>query len=187
MPQAQKAQVSMFNEDDILDQLSGGGGGSQGEKKGPQLSNNTYDKIFEATGGSKPGSSSGHRPKTTLRTQQYTQSSSWNKGTAVVEQRNDSRLSQSSIDSNLRGRNLGAEAISSERKKSFFQSYVFDSYKYQIYFNVNTNEIKQKVIDALWPFHPDTQPSGISEDYEVFLEKLAKSGVSRASNGQGGT
>jgi len=30
----------------------------------------------------------------------------------------------------LKGRNLANEAISSEKKKTLFQTYVFDSYKY---------------------------------------------------------
>jgi hypothetical protein len=33
-------------------------------------------------------------------------------------------------DDNLKGRNLGSESISSDRKKTYFQRYVFDSYKY---------------------------------------------------------
>ena len=49
---------------------------------------------------------------------------------------------------------------------------MFDSYKYTSYFNVSTNEIKEKVLDALWPFHPDTQPDGIVNDYKQLLKKL---------------
>jgi len=56
----------------------------------------------------------------------------------------------------LKGRNLGAESISSDRKKTYFQRYVFDSYKYQSYFNASTRDIIEKMKDAMWPFHPDT-------------------------------
>jgi len=79
---------------------------------------------------------------------------------------------QSSED-NLKGRNLANDAISSERKKGFFQNYVFDTYKHQSYFLTSTEEIMEKIHDALWPFHPDNQPEALKADYEKFCHKMS--------------
>jgi len=32
---------------------------------------------------------------------------------------------------------------------------VFDAYKHQSFFMASTQDIQEKLIDALWPFHPD--------------------------------
>ena len=98
---------------------------------------NSFDSIFTAT-----NDGQAVQPKSKpLSTQSYT--------TASVP-------SYGEADDNLKGRNLGSEAISSDRKKTYFQRYVFDSYKYQSYFNASTRDIIEKMNDAMWPFHPDT-------------------------------
>lgn len=40
-------------------------------------------------------------------------------------------------------------------KGSYFQRFLFDPMKYQKYFDTNTEEIKGKLFDALWPFSPE--------------------------------
>lgn len=55
-----------------------------------------------------------------------------------------------------------------------FQQYIFDSYKYQVYFNISTSEIRDKITDALWPFHPDSQPEGLVTDYDKLLKQIQK-------------
>ena len=72
----------------------------------------------------------------------------------------------------LKGRNLANEAISSERKKTLFQRYIFDSYKYQIYFNTSTSEITSKLLNALWPFYPEDQPDELVIEYKAFCKKV---------------
>ena len=97
----------------------------------------SFDSIFTATNN---GQAVKPKPKP-LSTQSYTTNSVPSYG-----ETNDT----------LKGRNLGAESISSDRKKTYFQRYVFDSYKYQSYFNASTRDIIEKTYDAMWPFHPDT-------------------------------
>ena len=46
-------------------------------------------------------------------------------------------------------------SMSSERSRTFFEKYIFDALKYQVFFDTNTEEIKNKLIDALWPFIPE--------------------------------
>ena len=70
-----------------------------------------FDSIFTAT-----NDGQAVKPKTKpLSTQSYSSSSVPSYGEP---------------DDNLKGRNLGSESISSDRKKTYFQRYVFDSYKY---------------------------------------------------------
>lgn len=60
-------------------------------------------------------------------------------------------------DNNLSGRNLAKEAYGSDmRKKTFIQKYIFDMYNHQQHFMVSTNEVFEKLLDALWPFNPET-------------------------------
>jgi hypothetical protein len=67
----------------------------------------------------------------------------------------DSKQSSQATENNLKGRNLGREAIGSERKLNFFQRYIFNTYKHSDSFNISTIELKGKITDALWPFHPN--------------------------------
>lgn len=67
---------------------------------------------------------------------------------------------------------MASEAISSEKKKTLFQRYVFDSYKYQVYFNTSTLEILDKLKNALWPFHPESQPEELAMDYKAFCKRV---------------
>ena len=67
---------------------------------------------------------------------------------------------------------MASESLSSEKKLNLFQRYIFNTYKYQSLFNINTKEMKEKIGDALWPFHPENQPEGLIEDYEAFCKKL---------------
>lgn len=54
-------------------------------------------------------------------------------------------------------KSLKGDSISSEQERTYFQTYVFDAYKYTSYFETNSQEIKGKLIDALWPFLPENQ------------------------------
>lgn len=72
-------------------------------------------------------------------------------GYSLFQNYNSKQTSEDSVE----GRNLGAEAMTNERIKTIFERYIFDSYKYQVYFNASTNEIAEKLFDAIWPFHPD--------------------------------
>ena len=72
----------------------------------------------------------------------------------------------------LEGRGLGQEAISNERVPTFFQRWVFDSYKYQVYFNASTTEITEKLLDAIWPFLPGGQPEGLVLEYNAFCKRV---------------
>ena len=79
------------------------------------------------------------------------------------------------MDQNLEGRNLASEAISSdkyEKKKTMFQKYVFDSYKHQHFFQTTTEEIQDKITDALWPFYPENMPKEIVTEYDAFCKKM---------------
>lgn len=67
---------------------------------------------------------------------------------------------------------MAAESISSERKQTYFQRYIFDAYKYQDYFNASTQDILEKVQDGLWPFHPDTQPEALVLEYNGLCKQL---------------
>jgi hypothetical protein len=58
---------------------------------------------------------------------------------------------------NMKKRDIKNESISSEQPKSFLQRYIFDLQKYDVYFETTTVEIKNNVIDALWPFFPENQ------------------------------
>ena len=49
---------------------------------------------------------------------------------------------------------------------------MFDSYNYQSYFNTSTKEITSKLLNAMWPFHPDDQPEELVLDYKSFLKKV---------------
>jgi hypothetical protein len=42
----------------------------------------------------------------------------------------------------------------------------FDTYKYSAYFETNTDDIKTKLIDALWPFFPENQHHLVENDGE---------------------
>jgi hypothetical protein len=42
-----------------------------------------------------------------------------------------------------------------EKNKSFFQKWMFDPLKYQVYFDTNTAEVQHKLVDAMWPFIPE--------------------------------
>ena len=55
---------------------------------------------------------------------------------------------------------------------TLFQKYIFDAYKYQKNFDVNTEEIVDKLYDAFWPFQPENQPEGVVKEYEAFCKKL---------------
>lgn len=55
----------------------------------------------------------------------------------------------------MKKRDFKNDSISSETSKTFTQKYIFDINKYTVYFETNTNEIKEKIIDALWPFFPE--------------------------------
>ena len=69
---------------------------------------------------------------------------------------------------------MANESIGSgQRKQTMFQRYVFDTYKYQVYFNASTDEILGKLMDGLWPFHPDNQPEKLVNDFAKFKDKLA--------------
>lgn len=144
--------AKLLDEDDFLN--------SFGEKQ-PQ---NDLANIFKATAaGGKPapiqfGSSSGTPITKNYDPPSYT-------------------ASENSTGNNLMGRNLANESISSEtyeKKKTLFQKYIFDSYKYQCYFQSSTSEIKEKINDALWPFHPDSQPEDLVKDFENFKSKVTK-------------
>jgi len=89
----------------------------------------SFDSIFTATNN---GQAVKPKPKP-LSTQSYT----------------SNIPSYGVADDTLKGRNLGAESISSDRKKTYFQRYVFDSYKYQSYFNASTRDIIEKTYDAI--------------------------------------
>lgn len=60
--------------------------------------------------------------------------------------------------------------MSSERSRTFFEKYIFDAMKYQVFFDTNTEEIKNKLIDALWPFIPENQHHLIENDAESIRE-----------------
>lgn len=49
----------------------------------------------------------------------------------------------------------GNGSETNERPKNLFQKYIFDPFKYQTYFDTNTDEIYHKLLDALWPFIPE--------------------------------
>ena len=49
----------------------------------------------------------------------------------------------------------GHGSETNERPKNLFQKYIFDPFKYQTYFDTNTDEIYHKLLDALWPFIPE--------------------------------
>ena len=69
-----------------------------------------------------------------------------------------------------------------------FQRWIFDSYKYQVYFNASTSEITEKLFDAVWPFHPETQPEGVVLEYNELCKKAFGNQYSYnqlAQNGQG--
>jgi hypothetical protein len=46
----------------------------------------------------------------------------------------------------------------------------------------STNEIKEKLIDALWPFHPDNQPEQLVSDYNAFLKKVGATNNAQLKN-----
>lgn len=52
-------------------------------------------------------------------------------------------------------RDYKTDNISSEKSRTMFEKFVFDPLKYQVHFDTNTEEIKNKLIDALWPFLPE--------------------------------
>lgn len=94
----------------------------------------------------------------------------------------NSQLNKDQVENNLKGRNLATEAISSERKRTFFQRYVFDAYNYQQYFVATTNEIISKVTDGLWPFDPKNQPDELVVDFQNFLTKQNINFIGRDPN-----
>jgi|TARA_B110000285_G_C15065254_1_gene584736 hypothetical protein len=49
---------------------------------------------------------------------------------------------------------------------------VFNAYKHQASFNISTKEMLEKIMDGLWPFHPETQPEGIVVEYNAFKKKF---------------
>jgi len=55
---------------------------------------------------------------------------------------------------------------------TFFERWVFDSYKYQVYFNASTTEITEKMFDAIWPFLPGGQPDGLVLEYSAFCKRV---------------
>ncbi len=71
-------------------------------------------------------------------------------------------------------RKKAVQSISSERPKTLVQRFIFDPYKYQSFFDTNTQEIKNKLIDALWPFIPENQHHLIENDAEQVREFKAK-------------
>jgi len=54
--------------------------------------------------------------------------------------------------------------MSSGHEKSFFQTYIFDHYKYAYFFNTNTKEVYDRLKDAMWPFFPQHQHHIIKPD-----------------------
>lgn len=60
--------------------------------------------------------------------------------------------------------------LTNERKKTFVQTYIFDPYNYQQYFDVTESEILNKLLDALWPFIPENQHHLIKIDSESVRE-----------------
>lgn len=62
-----------------------------------------------------------------------------------------------------------SDSISSadaNKDRSYFQRFLFDPLKYQKYFDTNTEEIKRKLVDALWPFSPENQHHLVLNDCE---------------------
>ena len=157
--------AGLFNEDDIL--LSLGSGSKKQQNQPVQRTNaSSFDQIFQAT-----AHNSGSQGFSGMSSQAQGQGYQA-KSTPVKFGTYDSKQSQKKTDDALKGRNLANEAISSDRKKTLFQRYVFDSYKYQIYFNTTTNEITSKLLNALWPFHPDDQPEELVIDYKSFCRTV---------------
>ena len=54
-------------------------------------------------------------------------------------------------------RDLKNDNLSSERERTFWERFLFDPYKYQVYFDTNTQNVQDKLVDALWPFIPENQ------------------------------
>lgn len=133
----------LFDEDDILDTL-----GTKDQSSSNQQLGNGFDQIFQATG----GSSAKARPQPVSASIQ----SAKKKQSVYDPAQYGQPVDTTEAGNALEGRILGNEAISSERKKTLFQRYVFDSYKYQQYFCISTIDIQDKIRDALWPFHPDS-------------------------------
>jgi len=137
--------AALFNEDDILKTLGAGGAQPAANTAQPVAG---FDQIFQATAQS---SSSGM-----FSTQAQGQGFQ-NKAPPPPRYGSyDSQQSTQNTEDALRGRNLASEAISSEKKRTLFQRYVFDSYKYQAYFNTSTLEILEKLSNAMWPFYPES-------------------------------
>jgi len=61
-----------------------------------------------------------------------------------------------------------------QKPKNLFQRLVFDPYKYQSYFDTSTDDIKNRLIDALWPFFPENQHHLVENDAEQVREFKAK-------------
>ncbi len=72
-------------------------------------------------------------------------------------------------------RDYKSDNISSEKSRTFFEKWVFDPFKYQTYFDTNTEEIMNKLLDALWPFFPENQHHLIENDAEQVREFKTKS------------
>jgi hypothetical protein len=57
-----------------------------------------------------------------------------------------------------------------EKNKSFFRRYLFDPFKYQVYFDTNEKEISHKIRDAIWPFFPENQHHLKVNDQEMISD-----------------
>ena len=60
----------------------------------------------------------------------------------------------------------GISSADFEKNRSIFQRFIFDHLKYQDYFDTTTSEVKAKIMDALWPFHPANQHHLLKNDSE---------------------
>lgn len=69
-----------------------------------------------------------------------------------------------------KARDYKKDNLSSERAKNMFERYIFDIYKYQSFFDTTTDDIHNKLLDALWPFFPANQHHLIANDAEQVRE-----------------
>lgn len=93
--------------------------------------------------------------------------------TLIQMSNNDTKQSEEQMNKVLEGRNLANECLSSRpRQKTYFQRYIFDTSKYQCYFNTSTNEFTVKLMDGLWPFLPDNQPKELKDEYERLKQRM---------------